>query len=206
MSDLTGNLAYQNNPPDEVIIIEDPLQTPTDRAKNFGARLRTYIVPTISGRYTFYVASDDSSELWLSTDDTEANKVLIASVNGWTSPMQWTKFPTQTSPDILMAAGTTYFLEALYKEGGGGDHLAVAWESTDASIPLTVIGGPNFFVEPPNPCTSNDVCAGFLTNPCKTASCNPDRNICEFDYLANCVNGAKLETWDGISGSSIAVS
>jgi len=113
LSDLTGSSAYQSTPPDEVMAVKSLLKTPIDRADNFGARLRTYIVPSISGRCTFYVASDDSSELWLSMDDTAANKVKIASVNGWTSPEQWTTYTSQKSAQVLLTAGNSYFLEAL---------------------------------------------------------------------------------------------
>ena len=41
------------------------------------------------------VVSDDNSELWLSTDQSPANKVRIAHVPGWTSSRLWTKYPEQ---------------------------------------------------------------------------------------------------------------
>ncbi|MFD3004071.1 PA14 domain-containing protein, partial [Pontibacter toksunensis] len=36
---------------------------------NYGARVRGYICPPATGNYTFFIASDDNSELWLSTTD-----------------------------------------------------------------------------------------------------------------------------------------
>ena len=52
----------------------------------------------MTGNYIFWIASDDNSELCLSTsDDSPANKVSIASVPEWTASRQWNKFPSQKS-------------------------------------------------------------------------------------------------------------
>ena len=55
-------------------------EAPTNWADNYGTRLRGYITAPVTGSYTFWVASDDKSELWISTDDDPLNKVKIASV------------------------------------------------------------------------------------------------------------------------------
>ena len=49
-------------------------------ADEYGSFMRGYIEAPQTGDYTFWIASDDNSELWLSTDSTVANKQLIASV------------------------------------------------------------------------------------------------------------------------------
>ena len=36
------------------------------------------------------------------------------------------RYPTQKSAKIQLLQGSFYFMEALLKEGGGGDHLSVA--------------------------------------------------------------------------------
>ncbi len=46
----------------------------------------------------------------------------------YTAPRQWNKYPTQQSIAITLQAGKKYYIEALHKEGGGGDNLAVAWQ------------------------------------------------------------------------------
>ena len=58
----------------------DIFEVPTNALDNYGTRLRGYLCPAVSGNYTFWIASDDNGELWLSTDETEANKTLIANV------------------------------------------------------------------------------------------------------------------------------
>ena len=45
-----------------------------------------------TGDYRFYIASDDSSELRISTDDTKANAKKIAGVRGHTNPKQFNKY------------------------------------------------------------------------------------------------------------------
>ena len=42
-------------------------EAPTNWADNYGTRLRGYITAPVSGSYTFWIASDDNSELWLSS-------------------------------------------------------------------------------------------------------------------------------------------
>ena len=90
--------------------------------------MRGYVHPPTTGDYTFWIASDDNSELWLSTDEDPAHKVLIASVPEWTSSREWTRFASQQSAPITLMAGRKYYIEALAKEGGGGDNLAVRWQ------------------------------------------------------------------------------
>ena len=76
-------------------------------------------------------------------NDNPANKVRIGWVSGWTDSRQWDKFSTQKSPAIRLTQDQRYYVEALQKEGDGGDNLAVGWakpgESTSA--PSEVIPG-----------------------------------------------------------------
>src|SRR5436853_405139 len=51
----------------------------------YGQRLRTFVVAPLNGLYTFWIASDDLSNLYLSTDETPENRVLIARVDGATN-------------------------------------------------------------------------------------------------------------------------
>ena len=51
----------------------------------------------MTGDYTFWIAGDNNSELWLSLNDNPANKVIIGSVPEWTDSRQWDKFSSQKS-------------------------------------------------------------------------------------------------------------
>jgi hypothetical protein len=96
---------------------------------NYGDSISGWITPTVSDNYYFFLASDDSSELLLSTDSNPANAVVIANeptcCNGFVEPGTG----PQTSGQITLNAGTPYFIQALHTEGGGGDYVKVAWRS-----------------------------------------------------------------------------
>jgi hypothetical protein len=103
-------------------------QAPENVADNYGQRIRGYVCPPVTGNYIFWIASDDNSELWLSTNDQPSTRQKIAYVSGWTSPREWTKYPSQQSVSKYLVAGQKYYIEALHKEGAQGDNLAVGWQ------------------------------------------------------------------------------
>ncbi|WP_198170171.1 heparin lyase I family protein [Mucilaginibacter arboris] len=113
---------------------------PLNIADNYGSRIQGYICPPQPGNYTFWLATDDAGELWLSTDSTTANKVRIANVDGWTNYREWGKYSSQKSAAITLQAGKKYYIEALQKEGGGGDNLSVQWQLPDASMETPIAG------------------------------------------------------------------
>ncbi len=118
------------------------LELPIDKLDYYGVRIRGYIIPSVSGTYNFYIASDDFGELWLSNDIKLSNIERIAYHTSWTSSQEWFKFPTQKSVSKSLIAGEKYCFEVLMKEGNAGDNLAVAW-TTPLSNTISVIGGQN---------------------------------------------------------------
>ncbi|WP_162425907.1 PA14 domain-containing protein [Pontibacter pudoricolor] len=102
-------------------------ETASNVGDNYGQRVRGYITAPVSGNYTFWIASDDQAELYLSTSEDPAKKTRVASVSQWTNPREWTKLSEQKSVAIKLEAGKRYYIEALHIEGGGGDNLAVGW-------------------------------------------------------------------------------
>lgn len=110
-------------------------EAPVSWGDNYGLRMSGFLYPETTGNYTFWIASDDNGQLWLSTNSTRANKQLIAQVNTYTSSRQWNKESNQKSAEIRLVAGQRYYIEALMKEGGGGDNLAVSWKLNDTTDP-----------------------------------------------------------------------
>ncbi|MBL6449657.1 cellulase family glycosylhydrolase [Fulvivirga sp. 29W222] len=131
ISNLTSSSNYPNNPSGSEQL--SSLEGPTNWGSNYGTRIRGYIHPATSGSYTFWIAGDDNTELYLGTDDNPGNKSRIAYVSGWTNPRQWTKYNTQQSASITLNAGQKYYVEVLHKEGSGGDNVAVAWQGPGIS-------------------------------------------------------------------------
>ncbi|SDX07038.1 fibronectin type III domain-containing protein [Paenibacillus sp. CF384] len=115
------------------------LEGATNWADNYGDRIRGYIMPATSGTYTFYIASDDASQLLLSTNNSPSNGTVIASVYEYTGVREWNKNSSQQSASITLTAGQPYYFEILHKDGGGGDNLAVGWTGPGISS-ITVIG------------------------------------------------------------------
>ena len=107
---------------------------------SFGTRVTGFIVPQVSGSYSFAVAGDEIVELFLSTDSSEGNKASIASAPSATGFREWTKFPSQVSTTRTLTAGQKYFVELLHVEATGSDHFSVAWK-TPGSATWEVIGG-----------------------------------------------------------------
>lgn len=128
-------------------------EIPVNSRDNYGVRVRGFVVPPTSGSYTFWIASDDASELYLSTSANETNKVRIAYSTQWTNSREWNKFTTQRSQPVTLSAGQRYYIEALMKEGNGGDNLAVGWlkPGQSGSVPSEVIPGAQLAAyEPPS--------------------------------------------------------
>ncbi len=115
-------------------------EIPVDALDNYGTRVRGYVCPPVTGQYRFWIASDDDGQLWLSTTSSPTNKVQIASVTGWTASQEWTKYPSQQSALITLTAGQQYYIEALAKEGTGGDNLAVGWTLPNGTLERPIPG------------------------------------------------------------------
>jgi len=145
VSNLTGNSNYPNFPDASGVITN--AESPSSYADNYGQRWSGWITAPETGSYRFYIASDDGAQLWISTDDTRANRVPRAEETGYRSERDW---PSSTSdesvsPALSLVAGQRYYVEFLHKEGGGGDNAAFTWDwaspatwatPVDGSVPL----------------------------------------------------------------------
>lgn len=142
VADLTNNPNYPNKP-SQTNFVTDFFEAPSEFADNYGQRMHGYIIPPVTGDYTFWLATDDGGDLYLSTDETPERRRRIAYVNGWTSSREWTRESNQQSAPIRLEAGKAYYIVALQKEGGGGDNLAVRWKRPDGvdqgPIPATYL-------------------------------------------------------------------
>src|SRR5688572_30457821 len=152
---LTNDASFPNSP--DLVFYSQRLEWPTgpDDAtpppgnvkQNYGVQVIGYFYPPTTGQYRFAIAADDNAALYLSTDSTPANKVQIAIEAGWNQVRNWDgqangralvdvgtadeRWNNQSKP-ITLTANQPYYIEALMKEGGGGDNVAVAYR-TDGS-------------------------------------------------------------------------
>ena len=186
ITDLTSSDSYPNAPTgfDYWWLFEAPANT----VSSGGQRIRAYLCPPVTGNYTFWIASGGTAQLYLSTDETAANKSLIATVSLATTARQWNKSVLQQSVSIPLVGGETYYIEAVQKTGATGDgNLAVAWQPPGTTFNLTngdpILG--NYlspYVDPPSTSgvtltvnsqsTTNrsPALSGILSNPNKSVT------------------------------------
>ena len=158
VADLTNHVKFPDSP--DMIQYEPYFETwaggdiatpPASDVRNeYGAQLVGYFYPETTGDHVFFLAADDNAALYLSTDDNPANKKLIAMETIWSNPREYdisggasvleskrsdqfaaSEWPTPNQ--ITLQAGTPYYIEAVAKEGAGGDNLSV---SLDAFTPI----------------------------------------------------------------------
>jgi hypothetical protein len=99
----------------------------------------TWFKPAETGDYVFIMTVDDNARLFLSTDDDPANKWEIAAEAQWSNNREWSNateeqrsdsYASTTWPNfwtITLQANQTYYLEAFWQEGGGGDGVEVTF-------------------------------------------------------------------------------
>ena len=154
--DLTNHPSFPDRPTIEGFWPH--FEGPTNFMDNYGARFRALLVPPTTGWYRFSLASDDAGVLFWSPSTNVAEKIVVAVVSNWTRERQFDKELGQTSANLYLVAGQQYYVEAMVKEGGGGDNLCVRWIRpdgvTDTPIPgryLRPVGmlPPEITIQPP---------------------------------------------------------
>ncbi|MBK8038650.1 MAG: autotransporter-associated beta strand repeat-containing protein [Verrucomicrobiaceae bacterium] len=135
ISSVTSNANYPNKPGGREFITSFECLA-QDWADSYGTRVTGFIVPPVTGSYTFAVSGDEVVELYVSTDATSANKSLAASVSSATAFRAW---GTPSSARTL-TQGVRYYVELLHKENTGTDHWSVGWKKPGDAV-FSVIPG-----------------------------------------------------------------
>ena len=179
VSNLTGDPKYIANAPDVVGFVnrfgydsrigQVPAATlngfgpfPGNGLEFYGGRISTLFIAPSNGNYRFYISSDDLSAFYMNTNSVNsadpAGKVLIAQLNlsccaGYGVTTSGNNNSQLQVGNIGLVAGQTYYMEALFKEGGGGDYFRMAFrEAADPSIPPDAeMAGGAFFAPLGNP-------------------------------------------------------
>ena len=120
-----------------ITTLEGPQTSPD--INGYKSRIKGYIIPTITGDYTFYIASDDESDFWLSTDAQASNITRVCYAPGYRG--NYTSGPEQKSALISLTAGKPYYFEVLHAEGSGGDFVKVGWTKPgESAATINTIG------------------------------------------------------------------
>lgn len=91
-----------------------------------GQRLSGYIVPAQTANYVFYMSVNENGELWLAKDPNDPSNLEWIASGTANYPARTYDLVTPSAP-IRLEAGKRYYIEALMKEGGKEDSMAVAW-------------------------------------------------------------------------------
>jgi len=110
-----------------------------DGRNNYGGRMSGILTAPETGTYRFFLASDDASVLRISTDTDPANAVQVAHEDGCCK--NFTLSDGVLSGTVDLEEGQQYYMEAIVKEGGGGDWLTVAWRKPSEDIDSVPAGG-----------------------------------------------------------------
>jgi len=124
---------YPNHPSDSDI--RTSFEAPSNIGDYYLTRMRGYLHPPVTGIYTFWIASDNSSELWLSADEDPAmvKKIAFLSEGLWVNPREWSRYASQKSESVFLRSDRTYYIEAFQEQINQNDHLAVAWQGPGIS-------------------------------------------------------------------------
>ncbi|MBW8889084.1 MAG: fibro-slime domain-containing protein [Fibrobacteres bacterium] len=118
---------------------------------NYGLKWTGWLMPPITGAYTFITRSDDESRFYLSTDAEQGHLSAspICSIEpGWV--VSWPTTGQAVSGPIGLVAGTRYYFEYYHKQGGGWDVGQLGWS------------GPEYFAERP---ISGQYLSQYKTDP-----------------------------------------
>lgn len=149
ITNLLVHPKYINNNPDQEQEISQFKATYTNAPGQFGQVIRGLLVAPETGEYTFWISSNDASRLYLSSDDTAANKDDVAEVpgTGYTSEYQWSKAAygsAQKSAPQSLVKGQAYYIEAVnvrtkkkFTANSATGRVSVAWRTpSDNSDPV----------------------------------------------------------------------
>jgi uncharacterized membrane protein len=149
-----------------------------NQGSEFGSLIKGYILAPATGTFTIFIASDNGSEISLSSNTDPANLALVAFESGCCQRLFGGARLDERSGDVEWEAGGIYYFEAIYKEGDGNDWLEVGWLRPDGTkevipsaflLPATkdgdeVTGPPSFDVEPDSIDTEEGGSAEFVAH------------------------------------------
>jgi fibro-slime domain-containing protein len=107
--------------------------------QNYGVHWEGYVIPPISGTFTFQLRCDDACEFYLSSDDSPAHLSATTLAHVESGSGNWPAAGTGISKAVALKVGARYYFEFFHKQAGGDGVGQVGWS------------GPSYLVERPIP-------------------------------------------------------
>ena len=95
---------------------------------DYVSRARGFLVPPVTGTYTFHLMGDDNCEFWLSSGESRFGKNLVAAVTSVTPWRHKDWNSRQQSGPVTLEAGRSYYIEVRHKQGKELGHFALSWD------------------------------------------------------------------------------
>jgi len=140
-------------PPDVTLTLTS-FDTPGDNtAENYFGQIIGLFTPATTGIYDFWLAGDDEAALFLNPAGTaESGRIQIAREPIWSFPKydftgssrrtagaEENRSSTLYAAGFSLVAGSAYYIEGVWKEGVGGDHLEVAATIRNIANPAVAV-------------------------------------------------------------------
>jgi hypothetical protein len=128
-------------PEDSINLISDEVYLETQtlplNISNYGQYFNGYFKAIYTGKYRFWSASDDASQLYLSTDMTATNLVDIINFNSWVGYFDYfTQSYRTRSKWIDLVKDNYYYMEIYHVQGLGAEHYQLGVEIQSKEIPV----------------------------------------------------------------------
>ena len=142
ISQLTSDPRYPNFPDATYWLTAFNSRTlfPDDSHDAYGAHVTGLFVPPSSGNYIFYLRSDDSSQMNLNPAGSDPAGSVFQIEE--TSCCESFSAHSNAAP-VTLAASQWYFIEAMQKEGNGGDYVQVAAQTDTDTTPANALSPIN---------------------------------------------------------------
>lgn len=89
--------------------------------QRFCTQTEGYIIPPVTGDYTFYLGADDRARFWLSTSTSSQDSTLLLETSG--------SAEVSTPTMIHLVAGQRYYYETQHLQYQGQSHFSLSWET-----------------------------------------------------------------------------
>jgi uncharacterized protein YjdB len=127
------SLRNSSQPPDQVIEITELNTTDYMSTLDFySSRIRGYLIPPISGDYSFYFACDDLGQFWLSPDSIPEHAILKSENDSAEyDSSHYISYQTLT-------AGRKYFFELIHHDSVYKDKIGLFWLIPGDTVPTVI--------------------------------------------------------------------
>lgn len=148
-----GSPWLMTNAPDNVQYLQT-LDDQQDLQGNSAERIHGYFIPPVTGDYIFFLASDDSSSLWLSTDTDPANAHEIAQNQDWMYHNDWTL--TKNCGETTYGGGGEFRSDQFELSGGQNNVVQITgfnggiweqWPGLNGDGSIHLIAGTSYYIE-----------------------------------------------------------